>query len=195
MEWYIYSKKNNESLLSLPIQFLVASFIDKIITSYSIRHSFIYRSALNWITRVINLWLKIFTCVLRKFLVFWEGGRLWEVVDYGRWSHVEVRLYNIMIYFMYIFGLRQLNASSVTEYTTWSAIILFVQAGTSGHFPYNFTLNNSNHVFGYQTCYQRILQILQSVFCRNQEKVYFGGSFTIVLLLRKLELLIRLGIK
>ena len=39
---------------------------------------------------------------------------------------------------------------------------------------------------GYQTSYQRILQILQSVFCRNKEKVYFGGSFTIVLLLKEL---------
>ena len=27
------------------------------------------------------------------FLVFWEGGRLWEVGAYGRWSRVEVRLY------------------------------------------------------------------------------------------------------
>ena len=23
----------------------------------------------------------------------WEGGRLWEVVNYGRWLHLEVRLY------------------------------------------------------------------------------------------------------
>ena len=25
-----------------------------------------------------------------KILVFWKGGRLWEVVAYKRWSHVEV---------------------------------------------------------------------------------------------------------
>ena len=34
----------------------------------------------------IRLWL-------RTFLVFWEGGRLWEVVAHRRWSQVEVRLY------------------------------------------------------------------------------------------------------
>ena len=28
-----------------------------------------------------------------KSLVFWIGGRLWEVVAYERWSHMEVRLY------------------------------------------------------------------------------------------------------
>ena len=28
-----------------------------------------------------------------KVLVFWLGGRLWEVVAYERWSHNEVRLY------------------------------------------------------------------------------------------------------
>ena len=28
-----------------------------------------------------------------KNLVFWIGGRLWEVVPYERWSHMEVRLY------------------------------------------------------------------------------------------------------
>ena len=27
-----------------------------------------------------------------KVLVFWIGGRLWEVVAYERWSHMEVRL-------------------------------------------------------------------------------------------------------
>ena len=27
-----------------------------------------------------------------KILVFWIGGRLWEVVAYERWSHTEVRL-------------------------------------------------------------------------------------------------------
>ena len=29
----------------------------------------------------------------QKTLVFWIGGRLWEVVAYERWSHMEVRLY------------------------------------------------------------------------------------------------------
>ena len=29
-----------------------------------------------------------------KNLVFWIGGRLWEVVVYERWSHMEVQLYN-----------------------------------------------------------------------------------------------------
>ena len=28
-----------------------------------------------------------------RVLVFWIGGRLWEVVAYERWSHQEVRLY------------------------------------------------------------------------------------------------------
>ena len=28
-----------------------------------------------------------------KVLVFWIGGRLWEVVAYERGSHMEVRLY------------------------------------------------------------------------------------------------------
>ena len=27
-----------------------------------------------------------------KICVFWIAGRLWEVVAYERWSHVEVRL-------------------------------------------------------------------------------------------------------
>ena len=27
-----------------------------------------------------------------KFLVFWIGGHLWEVVAYERWSHMEVLL-------------------------------------------------------------------------------------------------------
>ena len=29
-----------------------------------------------------------------KVLVFWIGGRLWEVIAYERWSHMEVRLYS-----------------------------------------------------------------------------------------------------
>ena len=31
-----------------------------------------------------------------KILVFWIGGlnRLWEVVAYERWSHMEVQLYS-----------------------------------------------------------------------------------------------------
>ena len=29
-----------------------------------------------------------------KILVFWIGGRLWEVVAYKRWSHMEVQLYS-----------------------------------------------------------------------------------------------------
>ena len=29
----------------------------------------------------------------KQFLVSWIGGRLWAVVAYGRWSHMEVRLY------------------------------------------------------------------------------------------------------
>ena len=28
-----------------------------------------------------------------KILAFWIGGRLWEVVAYERWSHMEVQLY------------------------------------------------------------------------------------------------------
>ena len=28
-----------------------------------------------------------------KVLVFWIGGRLWEVVAYKRWSHMQVRLH------------------------------------------------------------------------------------------------------
>ena len=28
-----------------------------------------------------------------KVLVFWISGRLWQVVAYERWSHMEVRLY------------------------------------------------------------------------------------------------------
>ena len=28
-----------------------------------------------------------------EILVFWMRGRLWEVVAYERWSHMEVRLY------------------------------------------------------------------------------------------------------
>ena len=28
-----------------------------------------------------------------KILVFWIGGRLWKLVAYDRWSHMEVRLY------------------------------------------------------------------------------------------------------
>ena len=27
-----------------------------------------------------------------KVLAFWIGGRFWEAVAYGRWSHMEVRL-------------------------------------------------------------------------------------------------------
>ena len=30
-----------------------------------------------------------------RILGFWIGGRLWEVVAYERWSHMEVRLYFI----------------------------------------------------------------------------------------------------
>ena len=29
-----------------------------------------------------------------KILVFWIGGRLWEVVAYERWSYMEVQLYS-----------------------------------------------------------------------------------------------------
>ena len=29
----------------------------------------------------------------RKNLVFWIGGRLYEVVAYERWPHMEIRLY------------------------------------------------------------------------------------------------------
>jgi len=28
-----------------------------------------------------------------KVLVFWIGGRLWEVVAYDRWFHIEVQLF------------------------------------------------------------------------------------------------------
>ena len=28
-----------------------------------------------------------------KVLVFWMGSRLWEMVTYMKWSHMEVRLY------------------------------------------------------------------------------------------------------
>ena len=28
-----------------------------------------------------------------KVLVFWIGGRSWDVVAYERWSHIEVRLH------------------------------------------------------------------------------------------------------
>ena len=28
-----------------------------------------------------------------KILVLWIGSRLWEVVAYERWSHMEVQLY------------------------------------------------------------------------------------------------------
>ena len=30
-----------------------------------------------------------------KILVFWIGGRLWEMVAYERWSHMAGQLYNI----------------------------------------------------------------------------------------------------
>ena len=32
-----------------------------------------------------------------KILLFWIGGRLWEVIAYERWSHMEVRLYRSTI--------------------------------------------------------------------------------------------------
>ena len=32
-----------------------------------------------------------------KILVFWIGGRLWEMVANQRWSHMEVRLYTVML--------------------------------------------------------------------------------------------------
>ena len=37
-----------------------------------------------------------FNALTGKILVFWIGGRLWEMVAYGeeRWSHMEVRLYH-----------------------------------------------------------------------------------------------------
>ena len=31
-----------------------------------------------------------------KILVYWIGGRLWEVVAYERWSLMEVQLYHIL---------------------------------------------------------------------------------------------------
>ena len=33
-------------------------------------------------------------------LAFWIGGRLWEVVTYERWSHMEVRLYVLLSSFL-----------------------------------------------------------------------------------------------
>ena len=33
-----------------------------------------------------------------KVLVFWIGGRLWEVVAYERWSHMEVRPHFLMVF-------------------------------------------------------------------------------------------------
>ena len=36
-------------------------------------------------------------------LVFWIGGRLWEVVAYEKWSHMEVRL-NLNAIFLVQFG-------------------------------------------------------------------------------------------
>ena len=53
--------------------------------------------------------------VLRRWSLI-GGGRLHEVVARG---HSTGRM-NYFIY--YIFDLRQLNASSVTEYATWSAM-------------------------------------------------------------------------
>ena len=37
-----------------------------------------------------------FKALAGKLLVFWIGSRLWEVVAYKRWSHMEVRLYFII---------------------------------------------------------------------------------------------------
>ena len=30
-----------------------------------------------------------------KNLVFWISGRVWKVIAYERWSHIEVRLYHV----------------------------------------------------------------------------------------------------
>ena len=44
---------------------------------------------------IVYLSLRGYNCkdLTGKMLVFWIGGRLWEVVTYERWLHMEVRLY------------------------------------------------------------------------------------------------------
>ena len=37
-----------------------------------------------------------------KILLFWVGGRLWEMLAYKRWSHVEVQLYYYYYYIIII---------------------------------------------------------------------------------------------
>ena len=47
--------------------------------------------------RLLEVWsfTRGFYCrdLTRENLVFWRGGRLWEVVAYEMWSHMEVRMY------------------------------------------------------------------------------------------------------
>ena len=42
-----------------------------------------------------------FKALTGKVLVFWIGGRLWEVVAYERWSHMDVRVYMTLGCFMH----------------------------------------------------------------------------------------------
>ena len=65
-----------------------------------------------------------------KVLVFWIGGRLWEVVAYKRWSQMEVRLY-LEIYHIWYYRLCFSKFSCVTlypdPYRGWSHLQVHLQ--------------------------------------------------------------------
>ena len=90
LEWsgIFILKKIMKVFFPLLIQLLVVNCIDKVI-SYSIRQ-FIYRSALNQITRVINLWLKNFTCV-RDFL-YKNVLKRYDKQKLGLWLMLQLQI-------------------------------------------------------------------------------------------------------
>ena len=60
-------------------------------------------------------------------LVFWIGGRLWEVVAYEKWSHMEVRL-NLNAIFLLQFGqIIEIKYQFCNPYITSYALLTCMQ--------------------------------------------------------------------
>ena len=90
-----------------------------------------------------------------KVLVFWIGGRLWEVVANERWLHMEVRLYSEMfitaVSVLFLIKLRwPKNKNLYDSETRLAALLVQNQSSRSGETPHmkgvgmlvgNFELN------------------------------------------------------
>ena len=60
-------------------------------------------------------------------LVFWIGGRLWEVVAYAKWSHMEVRLNLNAIFLVQLRQIIRIKYQFFNPYITSYALLTCMQ--------------------------------------------------------------------